>query len=275
MTLKPALNISLTLFVMRFVFSAFCLVVSIYSTAQVRDVRSNIEKDKSEKSSKTSHRGESSSSSYSPPEPGDGLAEFIVGSLFYYTAYGIYRGLEYGQSLMQYRREAHPETFSLEGELMAGFDFPNNAEQFSSSVRGNWGIFASDLRLNYVNDVTGGLHALDWQVLKLRFPLKNIKFEYGLGFSHVFSPSKTYFDQSTGFDWCFFHRKATVRGQYQWSQNTTLGSRYRQEWRLDACYEMAQTGHLRFAPTAGFVSRNYFGTTHFHFLQLGLRLQLF
>jgi hypothetical protein len=253
------------------------LVVSIYSTAQVRDVRSNIEKDKSksEKSSFSSYRSEFSSSSYSPPELGDGLAEFLVGSLFYYTVYGIYRGLEYGQSIMQYRRDEHPETFSLEGELMAGFDFPNNVELFSSSARGNWGIFASDLSLRYVNDVTGELHALDWQVLKLRFPLKNIKFEYGLGFSHVFSPSKTYFDRSTGFDWCLFDRKATIRGQYRWSQKTSLDSRYRQEWRLNACYEMAQTGRLRFAPTVEFVYQNYFGTTQFHFLQLGLRLQLF
>lgn len=248
--------------------------MTLHCAAQVRDVRSNIEKDKSEQSTFSSSRRETTSS-YSPPDLSDGFGTFLLGSLFYYTAYGVYRGMQYGQMLMQYRRPEHPETFALEGDVMAGFDFNNNAMMLSPSVRGNWGLFASDLRLQITNDVTGQLHALDWQVLKLRFPLQNVKFEYGIGFSHVFSPSKTYFDQSAGLDWCFLNRKATLQGQYLWSQKTSLGSRYRQEAGIKASYQVAQSGGFRFAPSMGFVYQDYFGSTQFRFVQIGLTVLLY
>ncbi len=260
---------------MRILFAGICFLVTLYSTAQVRDVRSNIEKDKSENPAVPISYQESHTTSYSPPDLSDGFAAFIFESLFYYTAYGAYRGLRHGQSLMQERRYNHPETFSLEGNLITSFDFRNNAVMLSPSVRGNWGLFATDIRFNYTMDVTGDLHALDWQVLKLRLPLGNVTFDYGIGFSHVFSPSKTYFDQATGFDWYFLNRKATIQGQYQWSQRTSLGSRYRQESRIKACYEVASSGRFRFSPSVGFEFQDYFGTTQFRFVQIGLTVRLY
>ncbi len=260
---------------MRFVFSGVFLLVAFYSTAQVREVRSNIEKDKSENSDVPSSYGQSHTASYSPPDLSDGFAAFILGSLFYYTAYGAYRGLRYGQSLMQERRYKHPETFSLEGNLITGFDFQNNTVMLSPSVRGNWGLFATDLRFNYTTDVTGDIHAIDWQVLKLRLPLGNVKLDYGVGFSHVFSPSKTYFDQSAGLDWCFLNRKGTLQGQYLWSQRTSLDNRYRQEANIKASYQVAQSGGFRFAPSLGFAFQDYFGTTQFRFVQIGLIVRLY
>ena len=262
---------------MRLFLLAFCFIISLNAAAQVRDIRANIENDQSDESSFSTCRGasSSSSSSYSPPELGDGLAEFLLGNLFYYTAYGVYKGLAYGQWLMQTRREKYPEIFSLEANLRAGFDFRQNTQLLSPSLKGNWGLFATELYVRAINDVTGRLHTLDWQVLKLRCPISQVKVEYGLGFSHVFSPSKTYFDQSAGVEWCLLNRKLTLQGACQWSQKTTLGARYRQEGRVQASYELAQSGRFRFAPSLGFVDQDFFGTTRFRFWQLGLRIQLF
>ncbi len=260
---------------MRVILLCVCCFVSIYCTAQVRDVRSNVEKDKAEKRSAYSGEfREYESTSYSPPEIADGLGEFIVGGLFYITAYGIYRGLDYGQYLMQRRRVKHPETFSLQGDLVSGFDFKRNAGMVTSSVRGNWGLFASDMRFISTHDVTGSMNAIDWQVVKLRLPIKNIKLDYGIGFSYFLSPSKIYFDRSAGFDWCFINRRATLQGEFRWSQDTNLG-RYRKESGISLDYETGLVGRFGFCPSIGFVYQDYFGTTQFRFVQLGMKVRLF
>ncbi|MFO8001606.1 MAG: hypothetical protein R6U46_10200 [Marinilabilia sp.] len=261
---------------MRIFFVCIGFFLVFHCSAQIRDLKSNIKKDKeNEESGHSDVQRISKPEAFSPPTLGEDLAEYITVNLFYYTIYGAYRGIELGQYAMQVRRDKHPETFSLEGELLAGFDFRENTMTLSPSVRGNWGLFASDLRFRHTEDVTGGLQALDWQVLMLRLPVKTLKLEYGLGFSHVFSPSKTYFDQSAGLDWRFPALKTTLKAHYQWSQKTSLGERYRQETSVMIDYEAARAGRFRFSPTAGFGYNDYFGSTQFRFVQLGLKVRFF
>lgn len=240
---------------------------------QVREIKSAIQSDKG--GVPTRYSASSSSSSYSAPDFEDGIAAFLVGSFFYYTFYGTYLGLRHGQYLIQERRELHPETFSLQGSLMSGFDFPHSGSTLTSSLRGNWGLFASDMRYMSISDVTGRLNVWDWQILMLRFPLRNIKLEYGLGFSHIFSPSKTYFEQSTGIDYCFLNRKATLQAGYRWTAKTHIGERFREEITLQADYEIARSSLFRFSPAIGFSRQNYFATTHFIFFQVGLKIRCF
>ncbi|MFW5889935.1 MAG: hypothetical protein ACOCTO_00940, partial [Marinilabiliaceae bacterium] len=206
----------------------------------------------------------------------EGLGEYIVTNLTYYTFYGAYKGFEYGQTFMQYRRDEHPETFSFQTDLTSGFNTgSDNALLLSPSLRVNWGLFASDIRYLYTDDVTGSLKSLDWQVIKLRFPISNFKIEYGIGFSHVISPSETYFEQSAGFDWCFFDRKTTLEGQYRWSGTTSSGERYRQEGSVSIDHEVTRFGNFRFAPLIGFTYQDYFNSTQFRFVRIGLRLRIF
>jgi hypothetical protein len=256
--------------------TGFCYFLCFNSVAQVRDVRSNIEKDKSERKSGYSNvPREKRSDSFSPPDISEGLGAFLAGSLFYYTIYGVFYGLDQAQYAMQLRRFDHPETFSLQGELSAGFDIQNNGFLSLPSVRGNWGLFSSHLSFRQIHDVTGNLQSLDWQVLKLRMPLKNLKLEYGLGFSHVFSPSRTYFEQSAGFEWCLLNRKLTLQGEHLWSLKTNLEHRFRKETSVNADYEVGRTGDLRLCPAVGYTFQEYFGSTRFHFFKMGLIVRLF
>ncbi len=182
---------------------------------------------------------------------------------------------DYGQKQMQYRRDDHPETFSFEADLKGGVDYSASSLILSPSLRVNRGLFASDLRYQYTSDVTGNLKVLDWQILKLRFPLNNLKLEYGVGFSRIFDPSKTYFEQSVGSEWCFFQRKVTLQGQYRWSQKTNLGVRYRQEVEIFADYELTRINRFRICPVIGFRYQNYFDSSFFRFMQLGLKVRIF
>lgn len=260
---------------MRLFFLCITCIVVVHSPAQVRDIKSRVEEDKTER--KSAHTGipERREPAYwEPPDIGEGLAAFLVGGIVYYTAYGAYRGLDYGQYLMQLRRFDYPETFSLQADINAAFDYNSNATLILPSLRVNHGLFASEARFQYTSDVTDNLSVIDWQVLMLRFPISNIKLEYGIGFSHVFSPSKTYLEQSVGLDWCFLQRKVTLQGQYRWSPHSVLGHRYRQEAGFSVDYEMARLDRLRFCPLAGFSYQNYFDSNSFRFYRLGLRVRL-
>ena len=256
-------------------FILFTLIVSL-SEGQVREIKSNIQTDKKEVSIRPRHSSASSNAvSYSAPNFEDGIAEFLVGSFFYYTFYSAYLGAHQAQGYMQDRREFHPETFSLQGSILGGFDFPHKATTLASSVRGNWGIFASDMRYLHTNDVTGNLNVWDWQILLLRFPIRNIKLEYGIGFSHIFNPSKTYFEQSTGVDYCFLYRRATLQAGYRWTAKTKIGERFREELSLQVDYEIAHSSLFRFSPSIGFTRQNHFATTHFNLFTVGLRIRRF
>jgi hypothetical protein len=107
-----------------------------------------------------------------------------------YTGYAAYKGFWYGQNSVMQHREERPELVSLQGTLSGGFDYQSNTFMASPALRGNYGIFASDLRYVNMSDVTGKLHSIDWQVLMLRLPIRSLKLEYGLGFSYFLSPSK-------------------------------------------------------------------------------------
>ncbi|PWD99246.1 hypothetical protein [Marinilabilia rubra] len=176
---------------------------------------------------------------------------------------------------MQYRRVDHPEIFSFQSDVTSGFDFNSNALLITPSVRINRGLFASDLRYHYTHDVTDALNVIDWQVLKLRLPISNFKVEYGIGFSHIFDPSKTYFEQSLGFDWCFLKRKTTVQGEYRWTQSTNIGERFRKEASVTGDYEIKRIDQLSICPTLGFVYQNFFESTRFRFFRAGLRIRIY
>jgi hypothetical protein len=258
------------------------LLVFQSAHAQTRNVREKVSEDKS--SSQPSSSGSRTSSASSPSGPewdpdfensffGDLLLQGIVYGVGY-AGFGVYKGFWHGQQAVMNHREDRPELVSLQGTLSGGFDSQHNTFMASPAIRGNYGIFASDLRYVHMRDVTGKLNAIDWQVLMLRLPIRSLKLEYGLGFSYFISPSKVYFEQSLGFDWGFLKNRAALQGQYRWSQHTNVG-RYRSENAIDLDAEVARRGNLRFCPFVGYASYQYFDDISFDYIRLGLKVKLF
>lgn len=243
--------------------------------AQTRAVREKVKADK--QSSHTSQRSASSSSapSWEPDFEDAGLAEMIVGALVYVTGYAVYKGLWHGQHVVMDKRDKYPELVSLQGTLASGFNFGDSGWMMESGVQGNYGVFASHLRFLNVKDVTGRIQSIDWQVLKLRVPISSFRLEYGIGFSHFISPSKTYFDSSLGFEGDLFKKNLHLQGIYRWSQNTNLGDRYRQEYTIDAAVQVAKLGALRLYPFVGYSHFSYFESIDFNYFRLGVKLRIF
>ena len=258
---------------------SFIILISVLfssvTVAQTRAVREKVKADK-----QSSHSGRRSTSTASAPswEPDfddGGLGEMIVGALVYVTGYAVYKGFWHGQHAVMAKREKYPELVSIQGTLSSGFNFNDSGWMMESGVQGNYGIFASHLRYLNLKDVTGRLHSIDWQVLKLRIPISSFRFEYGIGFSHFISPSKTYFDSSLGFEGDLFKRNLHLQGIYRWSQDTGGGYRYRQEYAIDAAAQVAKVGSLRIYPFVGYSHFSYFESIDFKYFRLGVKLRIF
>ncbi len=252
-------------------FLSFFLTIQL-SHSQTRKVREKVAEDKKASSSRASS---SSEPSWEPDFDEGGLGEIIVGAIAYVTVYAVYKGLWHSQHAIMNRYDDYPELISFQGTLANGFNFSDNGFAVIPSLRGNYGLFATDLRYVNMSDITGRLQSIDWQVLMFRVPVKNLRLEYGLGFSHVMSPSKTYFDSSLGFDGDFLNYAINIQGQYRWSQKTSFGSRYRQEYSIEAGLQVAQSGWLRVVPFVGYSHFNYFNEIDFKYLKAGIKLRIF
>ena len=102
-----------------------------------------------------------------------------------------------------------------------------------------------------------------------------LKFEYGIGFRHVFSPSKLYFDQTTGFAWCLLERRLAIKGYSRWSQNTNLSERYRQESDFFLIIRCYSPGSFVWRQWLDFLHYIYFASIKFNRVKTGLIFRFF
>ena len=260
---------------MKKILVTLCFLLALFSAvSQVRDVRQKAAKDKSSSGTRGSS-GSKSGSSSSFTDDDDGCFDFIVFELFYHAITGAFKGVYYAQSYTLQQKADRPELISFQAALSSGYDYKFNAFTTIPALRGNWGVFASDLRMVHVHDVTGNMQMVDWQVLMVRLPIQNVKLEYGIGFTHLWSPSATYFEQSAGVELNLFNGDGTVQGGYRWSQMTSLDERFRQELNLEADYQVAMLGSFRLCPMVGYTWQNYFDSSKFNFFRVGMKFKLY
>lgn len=164
----------------------------------------------------------------------------------------------------------YPNVISLE----AGLEYGTNLSEltFSPTIRGNWGIYATDLRYHVLHDHTGSLESIDWQVLILRVPISNFKANYGIGFTTLLSPKTTYAESTTGFDLCVLQQKLNFSANYRWTFKRN-DERYRQEFKLTADYQILKKDRFHLSPMLGVTYQNYFKEDEFWFFNCGVRLR--
>lgn len=262
----------------RFAIIVFSLFVTFhFGYTQTRSVNEKVTKDK--QASRSELKSSSTSSSWVSNDDDDGsgnlLVDIFVVPVVEAVTFIFYKGFRDAHQAVMNNYSTYPDLVSFQGTLGSGFNFDDNGFTIIPAVRGNYGLFATDLRYVNMRDVTGRLQSIDWQVLMFRVPVKNIRLEYGLGFSHVMSPSKTYFDSSLGFDGNFLDYALNIQGQYRWSQKTSFGSRYRQEYSIEAGLQVAQSRRLRVVPFIGYSHFNYFNEIDFNYLKAGIKLRIF
>ena len=243
---------------------ASLLIITTNAIGQVGDVNKNVKKDKNaSKNTKSTASIESGSSSSS----GGWFGGLII--QFFSATVGA------GQRAALENVDIYPERFSLESFSTYGTDINSDAQYFQAGLRGNWGIFGTDFKYNNLIDITGQLKTIDWQVVVIRIPIKNFKIDYGLGFISILEQDQAYFNSSLGFDWRLPNLGVNITSAYQWSQKTSLVSRYKSGFILRADYEIYGYKKLHLSPMLEYAYQNYFEETSFSMISAGIIIRVF
>lgn len=245
-----------------FIYIVFILCSTSSLWGQVADINKNAEKDKANSGKKKS--AESSTSSTS----GDG-------SLFFFFTEVLVHTVGAAQIAALENKDIYPERVSLESFATFGAELPSNTIYFQSNLRLNWGIFASDFTYSSLNDVTGSLKSIDWLVIVFRIPIKNFKLDYGLGFISLVDLDQSYFKNSLGFDWRLANPGINISSAYQWSEKTSLGSKYKENFTFRVDYNAYSYKKIHFNPLFEYAFQNYFEQTKYSMYSVGLMIRIF
>lgn len=237
--------------------------------AQVSNIKETAKRDKITytPTSIKSHHSSSGSNYYETS-----FAEYIAAEIFT----GVVKGLGFitikAQKAVLENADQTPNLISLE----TGLDYGTNLNEltFNPSVRGNWGIMATDFRYSLLHDNTGSLQSLDWQVLVLRIPIKNLKLNYGIGFTSLLDPKTTYFESSTGFELNLMESKLNFISNYRWTSRKSE-ERYRQEVKLTGDCQIFENKLFHISPMAGFTYQKYFNTNSYLFFNVGIKFRIY
>lgn len=244
------------------------IVTLLFSTlnvlGQVGDVNKNVKKDK-DKPGKTESTATIDSGSTS--SSGGWFLGLVI------EAFGATIGAAQRAALENV--DIYPERFSLESFATYGADLNSDAQYFQAGLRGNWGIFASDFKYSNLKDITGQLKSIDWQVVVIRIPIKNFKIDYGLGFISLLDQDQAYFNSSLGFDWRLPNLGVNIASGYQWSQKTSLGTRYKKGFILRADYEIYGYKKIHLSPMIEYAYQNYFEESTFSLISAGVIIRIF
>lgn len=237
-----------------------CLLMSTYLMAQVGDVNKNVEKDKQSKSTKSSSDSGSSDS-------GSGFFYFLGDALFHSVGAAQMAALE--------NRRIYPKRLSLEAYGTYGTELNSSANLYKTGIRGTWGIFGSDFRYNHLKDFTGTLKEIEWQVLLIRIPIKNVTVDYGMGYIQLPADYISYFNNSLGLEVWLDQPGITITTGYRWTEKSNLGSRYKKNFETGISFNAVNAGAFHLSPTIMYNYLNYFDETSFSLFSVGVVIGLY
>ncbi len=170
-------------------FLFFTLFLLRSGNAQIREVKSRASSYKSSSSA-------SSSNSYSSSNDDSGDSFFIFDILFnMFTP--MVRGI--GEAQRRQLTFANDDPWRIGGELklIGGINFFNPDFFNSQMIRGNYGLFSTQIRRFSLSDVSGSFNTIDWQVIQLNLVnTERVRWILGVGFSHEVEIDQEHFEWS-------------------------------------------------------------------------------
>ncbi|HEU5292271.1 MAG TPA: hypothetical protein VFU05_16600, partial [Cyclobacteriaceae bacterium] len=208
--------------------------------------------------SKENSSGKSGKSGSSEGDDSDGGGAFFFDFLFGGIA-------EWQKFKLQSYRERYPSMVSLDVMMQGGIK-PSSYYLLWPRVRGNWGLFSTDFRMNYLIEegVEGYTHIRtnDWQVLQLNLVTsKFFTFKAGAGYMQEAFNTKESFYESAFLMFVHAPDQSKVLGfEYRFAKDFDTGANPR--WELSAQYqhELFNKGSLHGYASAGTVFQKYYNT---------------
>ncbi len=178
-------------------------------------------------------------------------------------------------------KQRYPSTVSL--ELMAPGGYKSSDTYFFwPRVRGNWGLFSTDLRMNYMFEKgstgkTEQLHTIDWQVVQFNITTSRfITFRAGVGMmTEAFGNFNQYTEWTLGFGIHAPDQSNIFYAEYRDATKSGLDVKARIEFSAQYMHQIFMTGLLKGYITGGVVYQKHYGTIDFWAVQAGLAFRIF
>lgn len=236
------------------------IAVGQVSYAQVGKIKDNARSNRSS--------GWSSSSDSGDYDDDSGCADACGG----FIAEVMFFAIVASQQAVLETRDEYPERVSLEWHGTLGDNMVGQAQLFNTGIKGNWGIFSTDFKFQYLYETLDDLSIYDWTVLMVRIPIGPVKFEYGVGNIHVYELNFDYFKQHIGIDVRFPNSKVTAASSYHWTDGD-----FRESFNARLDYQLFQANSFRLSPMISYTYQKYPGpeSAIFKMLSLGVMMRVF
>jgi len=170
---------------------------------------------------------------------------------------------------------------SLEMFFQGAFQ-PSTYYLFNPRIRGNWGLFSTDFRVNYLieektDSVTHDLTTLDWQILQLNLiTAQNFTLRVGGGNLYErFGSKQSFFEWTAGMSFFSNSQTFVVNMEYREAKDFITGAVPRREINLSFEKQVFNAGGLRGYASIGGVYQRYYESVSVWGLQGGLVMRVF
>lgn len=261
---------------MRFILVLFAITLftlsNFSSQAQVGKAKERARAQKSGSNSEngssgsSSGRGGSGISSDNSSSFGEELMIQVVGEIILLPLKALYLG----QADQLFFANVDDWRISFEGRMLGGYDPLQNVTLLQPQVRGNWGLFSTQLRYNRIFDNTGVLSTLDWQIIQFNFlNHKAVRWVVGLGLSKEIEIDQSHFEGSSSLTVFLADRVWAPTIEYRFSGDGTP----RQEFSAVVDYRANNKKSIFNTFSAGFLHQNWYGVK-FNMLVAGVGFKI-
>jgi hypothetical protein len=181
---------------------------------------------------------------------------------------------------LQNDRERYPSMVSL--DIMAQVAVkPSSYYMFFPRVRGNWGLFSTDFRMNYLIEegLDGFKHirTSDWQIIQLNLiTSRYFTFRLGTGFmKEAFGDKKSFSESALMFNVHAPDQTKNLGFEYRFAKDWETGVNPRREFSVQYQHQILTAGALHGYASIGGVYQKYYNTIEVWGVQGGLVFRLF
>jgi hypothetical protein len=178
------------------------------------------------------------------------------------------------------KRGEVPNVLSFEVYGQAAIQ-PSTYYVFNPRVRGNWGIFFSDFRVNYMIEERIGrpeaLRTNDWQILGLNIiNTRKITARISTGIMHeAFGDGNTFNESAAGLSVMSDDQRRGVTGEFRWSRDFTTNRNPRLEGSVFYQQKLFDHKAVHMFATGGVMFQRYYNEISVWGIQGGLAFKLY
>jgi hypothetical protein len=195
-----------------------------------------------------------------------------------FFVFDVFNGLHQWQMSTLKRREEIPSLVGLDFMLQAAIQ-PSSYYVVNPRVRGTFGIFSTDFRVNYLleESISGkkDLITYDWQFVQLNFiNHKNVVARIGSGVMlEGFGDKQPFSESSISLN--FMHGDWGGFSEYRAAHDFDTDAVPRREFNLQVHRQVFESGHWHGFVSGGFQFQRYYSSINVWGIQLGMLFRLY